>query len=80
MMSEFVGVAATAAVPANAPIRLWATLYQSIHVPCRGGWFSKCQDLCFLVLTQGARSGTTQQMAACLWAGPEALEPQVRVA
>ena len=43
--------------------------------PYRGGWFTKCQDLAYLVLTRGGGDPIVQQVAADFYAGPEPLEP-----
>ena len=40
--------------------------------PCRGGWFQKCQDLAYVVLTQGHTSVYAQELALAFYAGPEA--------
>ena len=57
---------------ANELITRWgALLARPIHYPCRGGWFSKCQDLCYLVLVYGPTSDVAQECAAYYYAGPE---------
>ena len=45
--------------------------------PYRGGWFAKCQDLAYLVLTRGGGDPIVQQVAADFYAGPEPLEPAI---